>query len=148
MISPETLRRYPYFAGLSDETLKQIAMIAEEKSVPVGTSMFCEGDVVSALAVIVSGQVDIQYMLGTGEMRTVDTLVDGDLLCWSALVDPYKCTAHGKTSKPTQMVSIAAAKLRGLCEADPLLGYRLMSQVAKLLAHRLEGTRLQLASLD
>jgi hypothetical protein len=46
------------------------------------------------------------------------------------------------------MVSIAAAKLRGLCEADPLLGYRLMSQVAKLLAHRLEGTRLQLASLD
>jgi hypothetical protein len=65
MISPETLRRYPYFAGLSDETLKQIAMIAEEKSVPVGTSMFCEGDVVSALAVIVSGQVDIQYMLGS-----------------------------------------------------------------------------------
>ena len=145
MISPEVLRRYPYFAGINDESLKQLAMIAEERSVPAGSVMFREGDPASHLSVILKGEVNIQYMLGNGELRTVDTLVDGDLLMWSALVEPYKATALGTTTKETQLVRIDAAKLRQLCEQEPILGYRLMTQVAKLLAHRLEGARVQLA---
>jgi hydrogenase maturation protease len=145
MISPEVLRRYPYFAGIDEESLKQLAMIAEEKAVPVNTVMFREGDPASHLSIIVKGEVNIQYILGNGELRTVDTLVDGDLLMWSALVEPYKATALGTTTRETHLVRIDAAKLRLLCEQEPILGYRLMTQVARLLAHRLEGARVQLA---
>ncbi len=145
MISPEVLRRYPYFAGIDDESLKQLAMIAEEKTVPVSTVMFREGDPASYLAIILKGEVNIQYILGDGELRTVDTLVDGDLLLWSALVEPYKATALGTTTKVTQLARIDAAKLRLLCEQQPILGYRLMTHVARLLANRLEGARVQLA---
>ena len=147
MISPEVLRRYPYFAGIGDATLKSIAMIAEEKSAAAETLLFREGDKAAALSVIVRGEIDIQYLLGSGELRTVDTLMDGELLCWSALVEPFKCTATAKAVKSTELVSIAADKLRDLCDKDPLLGYKLTLKVAKLLAHRLESTRLQLASL-
>ncbi len=87
MISPEVLRRYPYFSGISNESLKQLAMIAEEKSIPANCAMFHEGDSASHLSVILKGEVNIQYTLGNGELRTVDTLVDGDLLMWSALVE-------------------------------------------------------------
>ena len=145
MISPEILRRYPYFAGIDDASLKQLAMIAEEKSVPVNTVMFREGDPAAHLSVILKGEVNIQYVLGNGELRTVDTLVDGDLLMWSALVEPYKATALGTTTKETHLARIDAVKLRLLCEKEPILGYRLMTQVARLLAHRLEGARVQLA---
>ena len=145
MISPEVLRRYPYFARINDESLKHLALIAEEKAIPANTVMFREGDTATHLSVILKGEVNIQYMLGNGELRTVDTLVEGDLLMWSALVEPYKATALGTSTKETHLVRIDAAKLRGLCEKDPLLGYRLMTQVAKLLAHRLEGARIQLA---
>jgi CRP-like cAMP-binding protein len=145
MISPEVLRRYPYFAGIDDESLKQLAMIAEEKTIPVSTVMFREGDPASYLGIILKGEVNIQYILGDGELRTVDTLVDGDLLLWSALVEPYKATALGTTTKVTQLARIDAAKLRLLCEQQPILGYRLMTQVARLLANRLEGARVQLA---
>jgi CRP-like cAMP-binding protein len=145
MISPEVLRRYPYFAGIDDESIKHLAMIAEEKAVPANTVMFREGDAATHLSVILKGEVSIQYILGTGELRTVDTLVDGDLLMWSALVEPYKATAVGTTTKETHLACIDAAKLRLLCEKQPVLGYRLMTQVAKLLAHRLEGARVQLA---
>jgi CRP/FNR family transcriptional regulator, cyclic AMP receptor protein len=145
MISPEVLRRYPYFVGINDESLKQLAAIAEEKVVPAGSVMFREGDPASYLSVILKGEVHVQYMLGNGELRTVDTLVDGDLLMWSALVEPYKATALGMTTKETHMVRIDAAKLRICCEKEPILGYRLMTQVAKLLAHRLDGARVQLA---
>ena len=148
MVSPEVLRRYPYFAGIGEATLKAIAMIAEEESVAAGTQLFSEGDKVAALSVIVRGEIDIQYLLGNGELRTVDTLMDGELLCWSALVEPFRCTATAKAVKKTELVSIAADKLRELCDNDPLLGYKLGLRVAKLLAHRLESTRLQLASLS
>jgi CRP-like cAMP-binding protein len=145
MISPELLRRYPQFAGLGEESLKHLAMIADEKTVVPDTVMFREGDPATHLSIILKGEVNIQYTLGDGELRTVDTLVEGDLLMWSALVEPYRATAMGTTTKETHLLRIDAAKLRELCDREPLLGYRLMTQVAKLLAHRLEGARVQLA---
>jgi len=147
MISPEMLRRYPYFAGISDESLKAVAMIADEKQVPAQAHLFSEGDPADAMNLIVKGEVNIQYILGTGDRRIVDTLVDGDILGWSALVEPYKYTALGTATKPTQMIAINAKKLRDLCNKDPQLGYRLTTQIAKLLAHRLEGARVQLAAI-
>jgi len=145
MISPELLRRYPYFVDVDEESLKQLAMIAEEKTVPAQSVMFREGDPASHLAIIVQGEVNIQYVLGDGSLRTVDTLVQGDLLMWSALVEPYRATAMGTAVQDTRLVRIDAASLRALCNQKPLLGYRLMTQVAKLLAHRLENARVQLA---
>ena len=46
--------------------------------------LFAEGEPVKHLGIIVRGEVNIQYLLGNGEMRTVDTLVGGDLLGFSA----------------------------------------------------------------
>ncbi len=148
MISPEVLRRYPYFAGVSEESLRQLAMIADEKTIPANTTLFREGDPATHLSIVLKGEVNIQYLLGNGELRTVDTLVPGDLLVWSAMIAPYKMTAIGTTTKATELARIDAPKLRTLCDKDPLLGYQLAIQVAKLLAHRLEGARVQLAAVD
>jgi len=148
MISPELLRRYPYFAGVGDEVLKEVAMIADEVHVPAGARMFSTGDPANYLYIIISGEVNIQYVLGSGELRTVDTLVEGDLLVWSAMIEPYKATAEGTATKPCHLIRISAKDLRAQCDRDPLLGYRLTIEVAKLLAHRLEGARVQLAAVD
>ena len=145
MISPEILRRYPHFADMREEDLKSLAMIAKEKTFPAGEQLFYEGDPAEYFNVILSGEVDIQYVLGSGERRTVDTLVAGDILCWSSLVKPYKATAIGTTTTETRVVALDAPRLRELCVEDPALGYLLMTQVAKLLAHRLETARVQLA---
>ena len=101
---------------------------------------------VKHLAIILRGEVNIQYLLGNGEMRTVDTLVAGDLLGFSALIEPYKYTGFGTTIQETDLALLDAPKLRELCNRDPQLGYQLTLQVAKLLAHRLEGARVQLAA--
>jgi hydrogenase maturation protease len=148
MISPEILRRYPYFAGIDDNSLRQLAMLTEEKRrIPSGTRLFAEGEQVKHLGIILSGEVNIQYLLGNGEMRTVDTLVGGDLLGFSALIEPYKYTGFGTTTQPTDLAMIDAAKLRELCQQDPKLGFQLTLEVAKMLAHRLEGARVQLAAV-
>jgi CRP/FNR family transcriptional regulator len=148
MISPESLRRYHYFANIGEESLKALAMIAEEKDVPAGTEMFREGDSASTLHVITKGEVEIRYLLGSGEERAVDTLVAGELLCWSALIEPYKTTAIGTVTKDAHLICLDAEKMRDLCDKDPLLGYQLTRQISKLLAQRLESARVQLAAVD
>ncbi len=51
------------------------------------------------MLIIVKGEVNIEFLLGNGELRVVDTMVEGDLLGWSALIEPYKMTANGTPSK-------------------------------------------------
>lgn len=148
MISPELLRRYPYFADVREENLRQVAMISEEQTIPAGKVFFREGDKAEFLYIITEGEVDIDYTLGSGERRTVDTLVPGELVMWSSLVAPYRSTATGTTRKETKLIAIQADKLRELCEKEHDLGYRLLICITKLLATRLEGARVQLATID
>lgn len=146
MISPEQLRRYPFFANVSEEALKEVAMISDEVTAESGKTLFNEDDPADALYILADGEVDLKYTLGDGEKRVVDTLVAGDLLVWSALVEPYRCTATGTTRKPCKLVSINARKLRALCAVNHDLGYRLLISITQLLATRLEGARVQLAT--
>ena len=131
--------------SVGDESLKWIAMMADEIKIDAGTRMFNEGDPAGYLYIIVQGEVNIQYQLGNDELRTVDTLVDGDILVWSAIISPFKTTAIGTTTKPTQLIRIDWLGLRALCNEDPRVGYQLVIEVAKLLYA--EGARAQLASV-
>jgi CRP/FNR family transcriptional regulator, cyclic AMP receptor protein len=148
MISPELLRRYPYFGGVSEDALKEVAMISDEVTAAAGTTLFNEDDKADFLYIVTDGEIDLQNMLGSGELRTVDTVVPGDLVVWSALVEPYRCTATGTVRKDARLIAVNGQKLRQLCETDRDLGYRMLVSVTKLLATRLEGARVQLATLD
>jgi len=146
MISPETLRRFSCFSPVPESSLKALAMIASETFVPAGTTIFNERDPADALRIITEGKVDIRYTLREGETRIVDTLATGDILGWSALVEPYRMTGTATACTDTRMIVVEARPLRDLCDQEPLLGYRLMSQAVKLLTDRLEGARIQLAT--
>ncbi|UCF67730.1 MAG: cyclic nucleotide-binding domain-containing protein [Acidobacteriota bacterium] len=146
MLSTEVLRRLPYFAGVHEESLRKVAMISEERSFSAGDILFREGEPATHLFLIVSGEVDIQLVMGDGEHRTADTLVAGDLIVWSSLVEPFRTRFHGVARKDTSVIAIEAKSLRALLETDMTLGYRMMSGVANALSHRLAGARVQLAS--
>ncbi len=148
MISPEQLRRYPYFADISETALKEVAMVSEETSATADTTLFSDGDRADSLYILVEGEVDLKYTLGNGEQRTVDTLVAGDLLLWSSLVEPYRSTATGICKTDVKLISIDGKQLKTLCESNHDLGYRMLICLTKLLANRLEGARVQLATID
>ena len=148
MISPEILRRYPYFGAAKDDALRELAMLCEEESIPAGTVMYREGDAANKLYVLVEGEVDIQYTLGSGELRTVDTLVPGELLMWSSLVEPFKSTAVVCARQDTKVIAMDAKKLRNFCETDREVANDVLLHLTKLLATRLEGARIQLATID
>jgi CRP/FNR family transcriptional regulator, cyclic AMP receptor protein len=147
MIAPEILRRYPYFAGTRDEALHDLAMMCEEQVVPAGTVLYREDDKTDKLCILVEGEIDIQYTLGSGELRTVDTIVPGELLMWSALVEPYRSTAVVTARQDCKLIAVDAERIRSYCDQDPEVTHDMLLHLTQLLSTRLEGARVQLATL-
>ena len=149
MVSPELLRRFPFFANLTDEEIKSIAMISEEEKYEASTFIFRERGQAEKLFVLIEGTVDI--MVNTDEegleRETVSTLTHGDVFCWSAVVEPNVLTASALAATPTTVVAIDGAGLRAMFELDCHLGYRILQKSAEIISSRLRDTRIQMLSL-
>jgi len=158
MISPETLRRYPHFAGLSDGCLKKVALFSAEREFKAGEKLFEESGefLIEAhiyekeknathLMLLTKGEVDIVYMTSKDETLVVGTVVSGDLMGIAALIPPYQLTATGIAKQDGSLIQFEAEKLRELCEEDTALGYGLMKAIATAASSRLQETRIQLA---
>ncbi len=146
MISPEVLRRYPYFAGLSAEYLNKIATISRIRNFEEGEELFKEENTATQLMVLISGEVHIVYQLGDGSSAIADTLVAGDPLAWSALLEPHRLTASGIARKAGSLIEIEAEELRRMCKVNTDFGFVMMKEVAKTLRSRLSAMRVQAAA--
>ena len=149
MVSPEQLRRYPFFGGLSAEELAGIAMVAEEVSHPDGAIVFRDGEVATKLYVLTSGTVDLVYHIERPdgiETSFVGSIPTGEPFGISAFLEPYRLTATSIAHGPIQAIAIDAAGLRALCELSCHLGYNIMRQIARALAERLSFARIELAA--
>ena len=149
MVSPELLRRFPFFAGLTDEEIKSIAMISDEQKYDANSFIFREGNKAEKLFILIEGTVDI--MINTDEEglqhETVSTLTHGDVFCWSAVVEPHKLTASAFAATPVTVIAMDGAGLRALFELDCHLGFRIMQKSATIISSRLKDTRIQMLSL-
>jgi CRP/FNR family transcriptional regulator, cyclic AMP receptor protein len=140
MISPELLRNYPFFASMSDEQLKAIAMIGEEKSFPKDSILFKENTTASKLMLLLEGAVDLFYSDGSeGSVvnSRVCSIAPRAIFGVSSLIEPYKYTASARATMPVKVVDIDGATLRMMAENDQMLGCVLMRNVAAAVHARL-----------
>lgn len=146
MLPSHELQRYPYFAGLPDSVLQTIAAVSSVRPFKAGERLLEEGARAEQLMIVKSGEVAIIYRLGDGREVTAESAVAGDVIAWSALLEPYQLTASVVGVKDGELIAIEGAPLRQLCEHDAWLGYQLMTEVARGLRDRLTGLRVQLAA--
>jgi CRP-like cAMP-binding protein len=148
MISPEILRRYPFFCCLNEDQQKAIAMITEEIQVEPGTVLFREGQAVQALYVLVEGDVDLYYAASGNahDEFLVGEVNVGEAFGISALIEPYTLTATARVASWSRLLKIDAPALRALCEVDCKMGYALTRQVAQIALERLHFARVELAA--
>jgi CRP/FNR family cyclic AMP-dependent transcriptional regulator len=148
MISPEILRRYPFFCCLSEEQQKAIAMVTEEMRVDAGKELFLEGQPVEALYLLMEGSVDLYYA-ASGDPKDqflVGEINLGEPFAISAMIEPYTFTATARVAAPSRVLRIDGKALRALCEVDCRMGYALIKQVAAMALERLHFARVQLAA--
>ena len=149
MISIELLRRYTFFATLTDDQLKAIAMIAEEKTYPKEALLLKENTPASKLTLLVEGDVDLIFS-GGGEGAISNALVGsiapGEVLGVSSIIEPYVYISSARATMPTKVIEIDGQALRALMQVDKLLGCSLMSNVASAVLERLKYTQVELAA--
>jgi len=152
MISPELLRRYPFFAPFGDPELREIAMIADEISAEDGTELFEECGEADSLFLLIEGGIELYYKSEeefhpkAHKEFAVGGVNPGEIFAISAIIEPYKLNATARVTKISKLVKIDAKKLRELFSKNPALGYLAMQQIAKTLMERLADTRVQLAA--
>lgn len=141
------LRNSALGVGLSDGHVEILAGLATTELCPAGTVIFKEAATANHVSVVCTGSVALDMHVPLrGNVRLL-TLGSGDLLGWSAIVGDGIMTATATVLKDAQLLSIPGTKLREMCDADPALGYAVLNLVARALAKRLQGTRLQMLDL-
>lgn len=146
MITPESLRSFPHFSGVSLECLKDIAMISREREFDAEETLFHEGNVATHLCLVLSGEVSIVYSLGDNREVVADSLIKGDAFGWSAILEPHQLTASCRGAKSGKFIAIEAERLRQICVEDYACGYLIVRGVSKALRDRLSALRVQIAA--
>jgi len=152
MISPEVLRRFPFFGWIDAENLREIAMISEELPVEKDTTLFEEGASAQYLYFLISGSVDLFFSVSeqTHSVQHKEyytgSINHGEAFAISALIAPHIYVATARANVPSVVLRVDAASLRQLLENQPLLGYHMMGQIAHVAMERLSSTRVQLAA--
>ena len=144
MVSPELLRRYPFFAGLDMDQITILAKAAEEMRVEEGHYFFHEGDELDHFYLMVEGAVAIVIELPEQDKEVViSTIGPGEVFAWSGLVPPHQATASGKAMTSCRVVAFDCRELREEFEKDCRFGYLMMQKAAQVIRQRLRDTRIQ-----
>ncbi len=150
MISPELLRRFPFFNFMDEAQLKAVAMIAEELTYEKDEVIVEAGKPADHFFFLIDGDV-AYYAVVTSEHDPyyrkeyfVSDINPGEIFGISALIEPYVYTATLRSDKVSHVIEIKASALRALCEVDLKLSCGLSRAVAKAAMERLQNTRMQL----
>ena len=138
---------HPFFEGLDAPTLALVAGCATNISVAAGQYLCREGDPADRFFVVRRGRVAIEVHGPSSGTLVLDTADEGDVVGWSWLVPPYRSTFDARAAEATGVVAFDGACLRGKCEQDPRLGYKLMQRVTQVMNERLVAAQVRLLDL-
>src|SRR5262245_16265714 len=134
----------PLFQDLAPEALELVAGCASNTRFAEGDVLFREGDEANVFYVIRHGRVALETFVPARGPVTIETIDPGEVVGWSWLFAPYRWHFDARALGLVRATVFDAACLRGKCEADPALGYDLMSRFAQVVIERLQWTRLRL----
>ena len=152
MVSPELLRRYPFFGSFDEDELKAIAMLADEVTVEGGTTLFESGKPAEYLYLLLEGEVEWHYdaVDPAHTERSRDYLIEdfspGEPLGISAVLEPYVYLGRADVRSRSRLLRMDGPRLRALCELDTGMGPTLMRQIVKVAVSRLVQMRALLAA--
>ncbi len=145
------LKQAEIFDKMDDSQLELISSCCQEKSFSAGEEIIPEGAISDELYIIVKGEVDIlvnpdlvSAKPDEHEPVSIATLERGQSFGEIALVDRGMRSASARAKQNTRLLVLPREQLIQLCEAHPLLGYRLMYNLAADLAFKMRNSGLRI----
>jgi CRP/FNR family cyclic AMP-dependent transcriptional regulator len=144
MVSPELIRRYQFFAGLSIDQIAILARSGSEETAEAGYCFFREGEHLDYLYIVLEGEVALTIELpDQGKEITTSTTGPGEVFAWSALVPPHNSTANARAVTFCRVIAFDCRELWPAFEKDCRFGYLMMQKTAQVIRERLRTLRIE-----
>jgi CRP/FNR family cyclic AMP-dependent transcriptional regulator len=143
-VNAAALAAHPFLHGMSADQLSMLAEAARDVSFTARQRLFEDGGNATRFWLIQSGHVSLDlHVPGEGPV-VIETIGMGELLGWSWLFPPYKWAFGAVAATAVEAFEFDAPAVRECCAVDPGIGYELNQRVTRVLAKRLQVTRIRL----
>ena len=143
-ITTAVLAAHPFLRGMSADQLGVLAGTACDVTFSAKHRLFEDGGSANRFWLIRSGHVSLDLHI-PGEGPVVNESIGmGELLGWSWLVPPYRWAFGAVAATALEAFEFDALAVRERCANDPVLGYELNQRITRVLAKRLQATRIRL----
>lgn len=152
MISPELLRRYPFFGFLTSQQLKDIAMITDEVELKSSEKLYESSQAADSLYLLMHGGIDLYYIVldenepDLSKEFLIGEVNPGDAFGFSSLIEPYIYTTSAVITKDGKALRVNVNELRKFFVDEKEMALGFMTETAKAIMQHLQATRVQLAA--
>ena len=144
----ELLRKIELFSGLTEEDLIEVGKLCSEHNYRAGELCVSEGDRADYIQLVEKGKVEVEMKILKSSLENkiiVDTLGDGEIFAWSALVT-RALTASVRAVEPTVVLHVKSPDLLALCEKKSRMGYVIIKNLTFVIDSRLTKSRAKLSA--
>jgi CRP/FNR family transcriptional regulator, cyclic AMP receptor protein len=143
-VNAAALSAHPFLHGMPADQLGVLAEAARDVKFSAGHRLFEDGGNATRFWLIQSGHVWLDlHIPGEGPV-VIETIGMGELLGWSWLFPPYKWAFGAVAATAVEAFEFDAPVVRECCAAEPGLGYELNQRITRVLAKRLQATRIRM----
>ena len=143
-VNAAALAAHPFLHGMSADHLGLLADAVRDVSFPARYRFFEDGGNATRFWLIQAGHVSLDlHVPGEGPV-VIESIGMGELLGLSWLFPPYKWAFGAVAATSVEAFEFDAPTVRELCAAYPELGYEFNQRVTRVLAKRLQATRIRL----
>lgn len=143
----EILTAHPVFSEFEPDLIELLAGCAKNVHFAAGDTIYAEGGSADAILILRHGDVAVEISAPHRAPMIVETLHEGDILGWSWIVPPYRHASDARALSEVRAISLDAVCLRGKCDANPVLGYRIFQHWLPHMARNVHALRMQLLDL-
>ncbi|MBI2941225.1 MAG: cyclic nucleotide-binding domain-containing protein [Chloroflexi bacterium] len=156
-IELQAIRKVPIFDGLTEDQLRAVLGIVRRTRCPAGTVLLREGEIGQTMYVLVEGMVEITKRVTLRLSRTdfgekTKTLArldgaDAPFFGEMAILEENERSATVTAVTPCELLEIQKGDFEQIAARDPLLGYRIVRNVARMLCARLRSSNRDVLKL-
>jgi CRP/FNR family cyclic AMP-dependent transcriptional regulator len=142
----EVLREHPFMEGMKPSHILKMAEMALEVQFAKDQMIFKQGDESGLFYLVLSGKVALE-VTGPGRIVRIETAGAGEELGWSVLLAEGGKHFQARALEPVRTLTFDGTRLRQVCEQDPVFGYQFVRKLLRVVAGRLQATRMQLLDM-
>jgi len=144
----DVLKKCALACELDDGQISTLAELCTEETFEIGEHLAKQGRHLEKIYVIVDGLVGIYLELGPMYKRQLQAASNCEVVCWEAMIPPYRSTSAGTAIEKTKALAFDGQQLVNLCFMKPGIGCKLGRGLASVVQSRLQSAYTQLMGVS